>query len=453
MKLNEPMDKIKSLDEQYLQYCNKTASIFNEFPEIEPLRYFIFRDILVNKRKKGILAIVRYYIRSALKRPKTKGKFTQSDIIIWWEKNHNSAVSTIKPVILEMKKRKLNFQILGQNVMNDLSPYTRNIEYSSPLIAPKWIKITWDNLVDEYKELNDIKLYYNYFIACMFLTGRYNELNRIINLSKPKLILDASTGLLGGASLIMAGKKRGIKSVVLQHGVVQIFYTPVISDFFLTWGDVSSEFFLKNNVDEKKIVKIGSPKHDLMFNTTSKTSKLELLNHLSLSKKKLLVFFSNGNDLKRNGNAPVDSAKWLQLIANEFNKELHVIVRLHPKEDGSIYRGYEQLYILKDEVDLETTLAGCDLIASICSTVLYEALLFNKPIWQFVNHSWPNLADNHRLGLSDSVSSMEDFRNKIYSFLNNRYYFNFRDSRARVFFNHGKANKSVVKFISTLITK
>lgn len=438
---------MKSLDEQYLQYCNKTASIFNEFPEIEPLRYFIFRDILVNKRKKGILAIVRYYIRSALKRPKTKGKFTQSDIIIWWEANSSSTISTMKPVILEMKKRKLNFQILGLRVDNDLLPFIRNIEYSTPLIIPKWIKTTWNNLVNAYAELNDIKLYYNYFIACMFLTGRYNELDRIFNLTKPKLIIDASTGLVGGASLIITGKKKGIKSIVIQHGIAQIFHTPVISDFLFTWGEVSRKYFLKNNINHEKIVTIGSPKHDPIYSRTNEKSKCKLLEYFSLSDKKIFVFFSNGNDLQRNGHAPIETAKWLSLIASEFKQLLHIIVRLHPKEDGSLYREYVNLHILRDELNLETTLDGCDLVGSICSTVLYEALLFNKPIWQFAKDSWPHLADNYNLGLCDRIHSLDQFRKTIKSFCHHKYHFNNNSEIISVFANHGFATKKALDFI------
>ena len=107
-----------------------------------------------------------------------------------------------------------------------------------------------------------------------------------------------------------------------------------------------------------------------------------------------LFSFSNGNDLVRNGVAPVQCAQWLESMASRYFHAINVVVRLHPNEDGSLYTHCSHLTISKALPDLTTTLEGSDWVGSLCSTVLYDALPYRKPVWQFYADGWPELADN-----------------------------------------------------------
>ena len=43
------MSAVQSLDQRYLDFNAQTGSVFAQFPQIEPLRYFIFKQLLVQQ--------------------------------------------------------------------------------------------------------------------------------------------------------------------------------------------------------------------------------------------------------------------------------------------------------------------------------------------------------------------------------------------------------------------
>jgi hypothetical protein len=176
-------------------------------------------------------------------------------------------------------------------------------------------------------------------------------------------------------------------------------------------------------------------------------AKAVLLRSLLLPDKPTLVFFSNGNDPVRNGRAPVECARWLDETAAQYSQDINIVVRLHPNEDGSLYRSCRHLRITKSIPELTTTLAGCDGVASLCSTVLYEALLYKKPIWQFYADEWPDLADNWKRGLALRVSSQPELSEMINGMLCERDASVFEPVSNRVFLNHGRATQAVADFV------
>ena len=274
--------------------------------------------------------------------------------------------------------------------------------------------------------------------------GRYQEIERLLCIFKPKIIIDSSTGLPNGSALIIKSRKYNIDSITLQHGIVQVFYTPIISDYFLSWGESSNLVLNKFNFNNGRVIKIGSPKHD-SFKIMECHN--DLINHLVKTPKKILVFFSNGNDFERNGIAPKEAANWLIEIAKLYLNRLHVIIKLHPKEDGSLYPIDKNLIIINDDIDLLTLLNQSDIITSICSSVLSEAILLDKPIWQFYHNSWPLLADNYKYGLAQKITGLNMLKAEIDSFFSGSIKLNSNDKKEFVFSNHGTANKKVVNFI------
>jgi hypothetical protein len=93
-------------------------------------------------------------------------------------------------------------------------------------------------------------------------------------------------------------------------------------------------------------------------------------------------------------------------------------------------------------------LEGCDWVGSLCSTVLYEALLYQKPVWQFYAEGWPKLADNWNYGLATRISSQSELSKMVRRMLSRR---TATCSSAalcsHVFANHGRATQAVADFI------
>jgi hypothetical protein len=164
------------------------------------------------------------------------------------------------------------------------------------------------------------------------------------------------------------------------------------------------------------------------------------------------VFYSNGNDPLRNGTAPRECARWLETTAALLVNEINVIVRLHPNEDGSLYQNSPTLHLTKDTPELTVTLDGCDFVGSLCSTVLYDALLFKKPVWQFHAEGWPELADNWRQGLAVRISSQAELNERILEHLS-KGGTNYDEVNAseRVFANQGCAASAVATYIQEIV--
>ena len=138
--------------------------------------------------------------------------------------------------------------------------------------------------------------------------------HRLLDDVNPKMILVASMQLFSGSSLVVASQEHGISTVLLQHGILQPLYLPLVADQMITWGESSTETLIGLGVSRERLIALGSPRHDVMSPSGDGSAKRSLLKTLSLPDKPTFVFFSNGNDLLRNGsaprNAPAGSKGW-----------------------------------------------------------------------------------------------------------------------------------------------
>jgi hypothetical protein len=109
--------------------------------------------------------------------------------------------------------------------------------------------------------------------------------------------------------------------------------------------------------------------------------------------------------------------------------------------------------VTRDAVDLRSTLEAADAVGSLCSTVLYEALLFDKPVWQFYADGWPELAPNWRRSLAKRVASPRDLIDACRALV--------EDPRAgaleygvvdRVFANRGTASVEIARHVGEMVT-
>jgi hypothetical protein len=177
-------------------------------------------------------------------------------------------------------------------------------------------------------------------------------------------------------------------------------------------------------------------------------AKEDLLNCLSLKRRPILTFFSNGNDLSRNGFAPVECVRWLEAAAERYCGRINIIVRLHPNEDGSLYRRGSHLVITKESPEFSLLLDGSDCVASLCSTAMLDALLYYKPVWHFHADGWPDLATNWQEGLAQRIASQDQLYAMIEHLLNQAAPENQSNNLAdRVFANHGRATQAVADFL------
>ncbi len=446
--LNSTIGTVRSLDQLYLNFTARTSSVFMQYPQIEPLRYFIFRELLVQRQEINRIGHVKHWLRPLFRRGSTRGSLHRADVLVWIESHREVIVGALFPVYSALVSRGISAHLVSYRGPDDLPASTLNFYPPARALSPDWAMRAWEALCHEVKELRHRPLERSFIYACSNIQSLYDELGMILEAVQPKVVLTASMQLNGGAALVVTARSRGASTLLLQHGILQPFYIPLLADYMLTWGDSSNQTLVGLGVPSQRLIALGSPRHDSMVPLNNGDARTTLLRALSLPERPTFVFFSNGNDLMRNGNAPTECANWLETTASQFAKEINFIVRLHPNEDGSLYRDCRHLTISKGVPDLATTLEGSDWIGSLCSTVLYDALLYKKRVWQFYADSWPELADNWRHGLATRISSQFELSEVVDRMLCGDADLIVDDSLyKKVFANHGRATQAVADFI------
>ena len=446
------MSACDSLDLRYLEFVGRTADVFVRFPQLEPLRHFLFREMLVQRHEVGLLNGVKYAMQRAWHGKKIRGFQEQSEVLIWLESTREVIADTLLPVHRELVSRGVKVQLVSYGGPNELPPSTLPFQYRPYLLAPEWTRQAWGDLCLILEELRGRGLYRSFHHACATVDGLFYAIQKLLDIIQPKVVLCAATNFIGGAAVTIASSWKGCRPVLLQHGMTQAFYTPLISEYMVTWGPSSNNTLASLGIPINRLLPLGSPRHDSMRPPANDEARQSLLQALALPDKPTFVFFSNGNDLLRNGKAPLECATWLEEAAATNRDSLNIVVRLHPNEDGRIYKDCPHVTVTKETPDLASTLGGCDVVGSLCSTVLYDALLYQKPVLQFYRDGWPDLADNWKDKYSMRIMSSAHLTEVLKSFRpgSEEYKGIIREQQEKiptVFANHGSAGKAIADYV------
>lgn len=448
MRLHKTLDAPPSLDDRYLEFRDNTCPVFVEFPQLAPLRQAIFRDCVANPQPVRFADTVKHWLRPWFRTGQSAAPLAEAEIVIWIEGTRPIIWDTLSPVWQELHRRAVRVRPLCYSAPPSLPPGTVTFDYAARARAPQWAASAWDALCEAERTIDRTRRKRWFLQHCANLASLLSEMGRVLDELKPRVVVAASSQMLGGHSLFTAAQERGIRTILLQHGVIQPFYTPLAADVMVTWGSSSNETLLALGVESDRMVALGSPRHDAMGRLPQAAARQALRDQLHLEDKLILLFFSNGNDLLRNGTAPQHCARWLNQIAEQFKGTVHVVVRLHPNEDGRLYANYPQLIVTRAEVPFETAMAGCDCVSSLCSTAMYEALLYGKPVWQLHAEGWPILADNWSQGFAARIASDVDLAAAVARLLH-------REGPApsatrpveEAFANHGRAAGAVAEYL------
>ena len=96
----------RNYDEKYLEFRDKTIKIFEEYPQIEPLRYYIFRELLNEGHKVSCLNFVKMIVKSFVN-SKYNPIPDKAEIIIWIEKPIHVVLETLLPIYEKLQTKKL----------------------------------------------------------------------------------------------------------------------------------------------------------------------------------------------------------------------------------------------------------------------------------------------------------------------------------------------------------
>ena len=267
--------------------------------------------------------------------------------------------------------------------------------------------------------------------------------------------------------------KNSKPSILLEHGFTN--YLPEISRFDITsglsifkdkiavWGNIQKQYLVDAlKIPEKKILTIGSPRHDKFFRQTTSTKK-DLVR---------TVLITPG--LFDESNAQYSTFSYLRLenllkrifkIFENF-KNVKLIVKLHPSQHRDLEYIKKLINQLNPDITIYHTepsqeiLGSCDTVLNIHtevlpSTVILEALIMEKPIMNISlldeNYNFEFLKDNAAMRVtykSDLEKNLKtilydnDFRKELIQ--------NGQKHLHRYLLNHGKASEHFAKILSSL---
>jgi hypothetical protein len=232
------------------------------------------------------------------------------------------------------------------------------------------------NLISNKYGVSSVYLLFNFFDSIL-LVNLVDRLFSIIQIKK--LILMSDVHKLSRI-LVSRAKSSSCKAFVIQHGATigEEGYLPITANKILVWGESSKKWFIDQGQQSDKIVVTGSPRMDLTHYLPIKQ------NSNSVQIRKVLIILSD----------ILVEKKYLETIKQAFVNlaidELEIVIKLHPGGSvdyssipENIFKGTGLHYKILRFESIKALLEATDIVFVTNSTVGMEAIIFNKPLFQY----------------------------------------------------------------------
>jgi len=401
---------LSAIEKRWMGFCERTLEVFQAYPQAIPLRYTIFKTFVERQARATVRDRLKNLARFGLRRDHSHGATKPVDVVLWIAHPRDIYLEPMLAVASQLDALGVHYVFVGSH--QAVIP-VRNMRNTVIFEAPyrygrlkQWSDL-WMRLCVVEPGLSPASK--GAFLLMARQTESYAcEIEWLLVQLRPGVLCTAADHMLPASVACHVANAMSIPSVTLMHGAPIAYDAPLTAAYMGVWGEMSRRAMLELGVPDDQLVILGSPRHDRLPRLADASARKDLTRQLSLDEKPCFVFFSNGNDPSRNGTDVLESCvAWLDQAAYELRGQAHILIRLHPNEDGTLYSGARSLVVFKDECDLATTLAGADAIGSLCSTALLEGVLYEKPTLQFLADGWPELVSNWRWGLAERIESSE----------------------------------------------
>jgi len=161
----------------------------------------------------------------------------------------------------------------------------------------------------------------------------------------------------------------------------------------------------------------------------------EMREHLNISyDKPMLTFFSqplsklygNAQGKPCRGYDEYDVLKDLLKVVLDTEKEIHLVINLHPKEDSTKYDELLQetkvsYTLAHDEIDFDILILDSDLVIGMSSIALLKAAIANRPLINYQPRlEGEDISPLGRLGISPPVLNQNELSKKVHAFFENK---------------------------------
>ena len=228
---------------------------------------------------------------------------------------------------------------------------------------------------------------------------------KIINKLNPKCIILSDEASIPGRALVIAGKKKKIPTIALQHGIITrshqgYYHKPknisksrldfincCLPDMTCVYGKYEKNI-LKDFGYKKSAIKItGAPRYDILKNKIFDKNKILKKYKLPKNKKIILWATQTHNEKMQKSGENEKNVKTIFRVFSKLKDEFHLVIKLHPNEDqrAPLYKKYNKKY------DNIATIIGrggntfeliyiSDMVITKSSTVGIEAIIMKKPL-------------------------------------------------------------------------
>lgn len=349
----------------------------------------------------------------------------------------------------------------------------------------------------DYKNINDYKT---------------KNINKILEIEKPDLIVVANNSIIETA-LMIAGKSKLISSLLVSHAAFPLLYrrkSKVIKEklqrllfqgimnqllFFICSGlapyiirilrrsmvtgyDSGLEYatmicatsdnmktsLIKQGIEADKITVTGQPRFDLLHSEQWKDSRERVYINFDFSLDKKLVLIVT--------QPYVEDRLWLReqrdnfisgiLMAIQATPGYTPVIKIHPRENVNAYRillehrGLYTVPVVQGDMHLYDLLSASDLIIGVNSTVLLEAMIFDKTVIIVNLFNEPDYFGFVSSGAAISVNKVEDLSSVVQILYDEEFKVRLSERRKRfvhdnAYIQDGQASKRIVDLIVRMI--
>jgi hypothetical protein len=228
-------------------------------------------------------------------------------------------------------------------------------------------------------------------------------LERILARTAIGYLVVSNERLILSSAAIHAARRHGVHTVCLQHGALVEQYLPVTVDTYLTWGVHASNWVRRQSVSAR-LCDIGAPRTDELAQFVSQARPCDP--GRAPRQDTIIAFFSQrpGVDMPASSYVRVER-EFLALLDNSTR---NLLVKLHPSDDARRWTRMartapQRLRLVSGGGDPYRVIAEADYVGAFYSTVLLEAMLFAKPVFQ-LNPFGDEVPDYSRRGGCSPIS-------------------------------------------------
>lgn len=245
-----------------------------------------------------------------------------------------------------------------------------------------------------------------------------------------------------GMTFIIAADELGIKTVGMQHGIIHEWHPDyAITDLRSDTSSLGSPIptvtvvfgeFYKRLLTEKlfyppnRVIVVGNPTYDGADMYAKQLDRRGILVRLGLdpSRKTVLVATSMG---QKKYDQPDYDVVMIETLVKSFanHDDMQVVIKLHPKEDGAVYRKIIEQNVAANfsilDHPIEELILVCDAFLAVATTAILEAIVLERPVVIFQHANKLNWHISYLLENGAAIGATNDeLADKVQALLDNK---------------------------------